>query len=329
MSDSDHQKYLRELRKRIRRVYRTADARGGDRISPGEEIRTIVTRHRRGLKSLPKDIELWFAFYDEATAFWFALWTMYFEKFMPAEGAESSAQPKDTLSICLMVLAGRVFQDLVCIREMIAGGFSVQANVVARSLVESIDVMHLLNSRPDIAEEFKNIETNEESSRFWHQYCSRDKIHKIVKARWLWFCEGDGDVAASFYEQRQDYLDITGMSVHPSFAASFTTFMDSSSDDAQNIFKTVMGSVSPMSKFAMHLILLRIFEYGILWVGPTIGMYRSGGEPGAKPTLYDNLSKGLSVMLSIVTSVGGGDEEKHPFFPEFETYWPRPGSMPK
>jgi hypothetical protein len=302
------------MRKRLRKVYRRAGTRGPDKISPGEELRGIVKRHRKTLKVIPNDIELWFAFFDEAVAFWFAVWGNYYEKV---------TGPSDKLQICLMALSGRVFQDMICIREMIAGGFSVQSNVVARSLIEGIDVMHLLNSRPELANEFQEIKENTESSKFWHKYCSRDKIHKIVKGRWLWFFKGDEKAATSFHQQRQDYLDLTGMSVHPSFGASFTTFMDSSKNQSNSIFDNAMGSISHMSKFTMHLIVLRVFEYGFLWSGPEISLYGNDDDPKSKAALHDNISKGLSAMISIVSATQG-ERDGDPFFPEFETYWPRP-----
>jgi hypothetical protein len=310
----DHSRYVAEVRKRIRKIYRQPDARGSDKISPGEEMREIVRRRRKTTKSIPNDIALWLVLLDEAIGFWFAVWGNYKEQ------VEKS--PAD-LSVCLMALAGRVFQDMVCIREMITGGFSVQANVVARSLVESIDVMHLLNSRPDLAERFKTVIDNQASSKFWHEHCSRDKIHKIVKSRWRWFCEEDEAAAAAFHDKREDYLDITGMSVHPGFGASLTTFMDSSASESESIFDIALGSVSHMSKFTMHLILWRVFEYGILWSGPKIGLYRSNKESEVHPFLHHVISKGLSVMASIV-KMADESKEGEPLYPEFMTYWPRP-----
>jgi hypothetical protein len=218
---------------------------------------------------------------------------------------------------------GASVSTMVCIREMITGGFSVQANVIARSLVESIDVMHLLNNRPDLAKRFKAVIDNLEASKFWHEHCSRDKIHKIIKARWVWFCKEDEAAATAFHAQREAYLDLTGMSVHPSFGASLTTFMDSSSSESENIFDIVMGSVSRMWKFTVHLTLLRVFEYGILWSGPKIGLYRSDKAPAEDSFLHHVISKGLSVMASIVR-MADESEEGEPLFPEFMTYWPRP-----
>jgi len=250
-----HDEYLNGVRKRVRKAYRIKGIHRSNQISPGEELRGIIARHRRTLRNVPSDIELWLVFLDEAIAFLFAIWGAYREQ------VQNSSQK---LSICLTTLSGRVFQDAICVRELVVGGFLVQSNVVTRSLIESIDVMHLLNSRPELAEEFINTEDNKRSSDFWHKYCSKNKIHRIVKERWLWFLKGDEDTAASFHEQRERYVDLMGMSSHPSFASSFSTFMDSvhaESDIAMN----AMGSISHMSKFTMHLILLRVFEYGILW----------------------------------------------------------------
>jgi hypothetical protein len=83
--------------------------------------------------------------------------------------------------MCLTALSGRVFQDMVCVREMIRAGFFVQSNVVTRSLIKAIDVMHLINARPELADAFRSVETNEDASKFWHTYCSREKMHKQIK----------------------------------------------------------------------------------------------------------------------------------------------------
>jgi hypothetical protein len=276
-------------------------------------MRSIVRRRRNGGRAIPDDIAIWLILFDEAVAFWFAIWGNY---------KEQISKPPTELSICLVALSGRVFQDMICVRELITGGFSVQANVVARSLIEAIDVMHLLNSRSELAHNFRSVNDNEGSSKFWHEYCSRDKIHKIVKSRWRWFLEDNEEVVTTFHAQREGYLDLTGMSVHPSFAASLTTFMDTDGEESESIFDTVVGSVSHMSKFTMHLILLRAFEYGILWSGPKIGLYKNEEKPAVDPFLHHVISKGLSVMASILRMA---DESKdgEPLFPEFKTYWPR------
>ncbi|WP_315807111.1 MULTISPECIES: hypothetical protein [unclassified Bradyrhizobium] len=318
MSAGETEPVLVELRKKIRRAYRSNDARGRDKSTPGEELRAIIRRKRKAIKGVPKELNVWLMFFDEAIAFWFAIWSNY---------KENISGPSSRQAICLMALSGRIFQDMLCLRELITGGFSVQANVIARSLIEAVDVMHLLNWNPELAERFRNIDTNEEASKFWHEHCSRDKIHKIVKARWLWFCGHDEDAASAFHSQRKDYVDITGMSVHPSFAASFTTFMDSYSSTEESIFDIVLGTTSPMSKFTMHLILLRIFEYGILWTGPKLGLYKAENKFDAvDPFLHNMLSKGLNVIASILRTVDNPGEP-NPFFPEFQTYWPRPNAI--
>jgi hypothetical protein len=313
VSEIDHDKYLREMRKRIRRVYAEKGKRGHNKISPGEDLRVIVKRHRKTLKALPSDIELWLALFDEVAAFWFAVWATYREQ---VEG------PSDKRIICLMALSGRVLQDILCIRELIVQGFFAQSNVVARSLIEAIDVMHLLNSRVELAKDFEQIKENVESSKFWHKYCSKGKIHRIVKERWCWFFNGDEGPASSFHSMRENYLDLVGMSTHPSFGASFAAFMDSSETEPTNMADNVMGSISHMSKFTIHLILLRVFEYGLLWSGPQIALYKSDDSPERKPMLHDHISKGLSALLSMVKMLGeklDGD----PFYPDFKTYWPR------
>jgi hypothetical protein len=123
---------------------------------------------------------------------------------------------------------------------------------------------------------------------------------------------------------REEYLDLMGMSAHPSFGASFASFMDSAEGHADSIVRNSMGSVSHMSKFTIHLILLRVFEYGLLWAGPEISLYKSTSAFEPEPFLHENLSKGLSVMLSIVRMI---DQipDKDPFYPDFQTYWPVPG----
>jgi hypothetical protein len=177
-SGIDRSLSLKEMRKLIRKAYRKKGIRRSTQLSPGEDLRAAVARYRRTLKEIPADIELWLALFDEALAFWLAVWARYRERI---------DSPSGNQLICLMTLSGRALQDMFCVRELITGGFFVQSNVVTRSLIETIDVMHLLNSRPELADEFKQIEENDRASEFWHRYCSRNKIHRIVKERWLWF----------------------------------------------------------------------------------------------------------------------------------------------
>ena len=319
MRKAHQHKYLLAMRKLIRKAYSEKGARHPNKVSPGEELRVSIARYRKTLKEMPQDIELWLALYDEAIAFWFAVWAAY---------RLQIGGPSDKRLVCLMALAGRVFQDMVCVRELIVGGFFVQSNVVTRSLIEAIDVMHLLNSKSELATEFEQIKENSVSSKFWHKYCSRDKISKIVKERWIWFFDGDEEPAHSFHALRDGYLDLMGMSAHPSFNASFVTFMDSTKGDSDSIAENAMGSISHMSKFTMHLILNRVFEYGFLWSGPEMSIYKSDVVSKPEPFLRENISKGLSVLLSIVQTTSEGSRGD-PLFPEFETYWRRESSDEK
>jgi hypothetical protein len=100
--------------------------------------------------------------------------------------------------------------------------------------------------------------------------------------------------------------------------------MDSAEGHTDSIARNAMGAVSHMSKFTIHLILLRVFEYGMLWAGPEISLYKGNNEFKPEPFVHENVSKGLSVMLSIVQMM---DQTlaKDPFYPDFQTYWPVPG----
>jgi len=212
---------LKEVQIRIRLTYwekkRVKSVKG--RLSFGEDLRRLVIRRRREPLVLTPEIQIWLAFFDEVIGFWLLTWGFYRDQL--------NKPPVPNQLVCLATLSGRVFQDLVCVREMIASGFFVQSNVVARSLIEAIDVMHLIQVEPRLADEFRAVETNDQASAFWHAHCSRNKIHKRILERWNWFfSEKEGHVAARFHAQREDYLDLIGMSAHPSFAASFSSFMD-------------------------------------------------------------------------------------------------------
>jgi hypothetical protein len=307
----------RLLRDRIRDTYwkKTKPKKGQARITFGEGLRRTIERRSRKPKLISSDINIWLMFFDEALGFWLLVWVLYRQ-------ALEKEKPVSKRSMCLTALSGRVFQDMVCVREMIRSGFFVQSNVVTRSLIEAIDVMHLINARPELADAFRSVETNEDASKFWHTYCSREKMHKQIKERWYWFFQKSAEMADTFHSRRNDYLDLLGMSAHPSFAASFSSFMDRPKGQRpQKIVYNAMGSVSQMSKFTMHLILLRVFEYGLLWVGPEANLYK--GVKGAKPPRFKKeLLRCLNIVFSIVYSV---DQDRGPnaFFPEFKTYWPR------
>lgn len=307
------------MRKRIRDVYwkKTKPKKGQLRYSFGEDLRRTVIRRKRKPNLISTDIKIWLALFDEVIGFWFLIWALYKEKM------EKERKPVSKRSMCLMALAGRVFQDMICVREIIESGFFVQSNVVTRSLIEAIDVLHLINMKPELADEFSSVETNEDASKFWHAYCSRDKIHKQVREKWLLFFEDSPDIADALHKRRSDYLDLLGMSAHPSFAASFSSFMDApEGQKPDSIAYNALGSVSQMSKFTMHLILLRVFEYGILWVGPEAKLYKSTGTTG--PTRHKKeILRCLNIIISIVMSVDQ-DQGPNALFPDFKTYWPRP-----
>lgn len=305
------------VKDRIRKIYRRQGERGQSKLSLGEEIRREVIKKRRAKpKKVPHDIELWLSFLDEMLGFWLFVWALYRQEV-------EEEKPSRVSSICLMTLAGRVFNDLVCVHDLISSGFFVQSNAIARSTIEEIDVMQLLNLEPDLAQNFRATEGNETAARFWHTYCSRNKIHRKVKERWIWLFKGEESSAEAFHKLRLNYLDLMGMSVHPSFSACFVTFMDTADGEpSDSIIDTAFGEVSKMSKFTIHLLLYRIFEYGFLWILPMVSSRKK--ENKIDKELYESVTKAFSVIFSIFTTV---DEDRglknDPFFPEFRTYWQR------
>jgi len=122
---------LRAVRKRIRASFwanfdkKTKKKEAKKTFS--EDLRkTIVVRRRKPTKT-PSDIQAWLAFLDEVIGFWFLTWAFYRERI------DNSKKPIPNQLVCLMTLAGRVFQDMICIRELTESGFFVQSNVVASS----------------------------------------------------------------------------------------------------------------------------------------------------------------------------------------------------
>lgn len=314
-----------EIRNGLRAAYwkrngKSNTKRPEKRLTLGEELRKLVLRRKKVQSAVPKEIKIWIAFYDEVIAFWLLVWMLYKDR------AFAAKKPVPNQFVCLMTLAGRVFQDLICVRDLISAGYFVQSNVVTRSLIETIDVMHLLQLDPSCANEFRTVKTNEEASSFWHKYCARNKIHKKIHQRWKWFFqEKDNEAASIFHSQREGYLDLMGMSAHPTFSASFSAFMDSPRGEQEmHIVYGAMGSVSHMSKFTMHLIFLRIFEYGMLWVGPDAGLYRGLAGTKLSRSKKKDISRYLSMVFSIVVAVNE-DRKPSALFPEFETYWVPPG----
>jgi hypothetical protein len=315
MSKRQENAYFKDLQRRIRKIYRPDGTRGRSRISFGEGIKRLIDKHKTRREPVPFDIQVWLIFFDEVIAFWLVIWAFYRERF------EDEPRPPSKLSICLMTLAGRAFQDMVCVRNLVESGFFVQSNVVTRSLIEAIDIMHILNMNPGVADEFCEVKTNDEATRFWHKYCSKNKIHKQIKERWSWFLEGQEDAVSSFHSMRLDYLDLIGMSSHPSFPSSYVTFMDKPKGRKfDSIARNALGGVSHMSKFTIHLILLRVFEYGILWSGPKASLYKGDGPAPPRSGLHENIQRGLSAVFSIVTTVD--IEGPNEIYPEFQTHWP-------
>src|SRR5262249_52540016 len=136
--------------------------------------------------------------------------------------------------------------------------------------------------------------------------------------------DGDSEMANKAHQQRDRYLDILGMSAHPSFPASFVTFMDSPKGiKVDSIAYNAFGAISQMSKFTVHLIAIRAFEYGILWVGTEANLYKGSKSSKRKSRTAKLISSTLSMVFSIVFTVDQ-DEGPNELFPEFDTYWPKP-----
>jgi hypothetical protein len=311
-ADSELSKLRRELRLQYRRISGRPDAK----ITAAEELIRLSREEKRERTVAPPDVIIWLTLYDE-----FLAWLLFLLGIYLGMTDDVDKHPNGDQLVCCAVLTGRIFQDSLAIRETITSGFDVAAKCLSRTVAESIDVLSLVHLDKEAAKIFRNVDNNERANLFWHKFCSREKIDRKIQDRWRRILSDQA--AAGYATWRKEYTDLVGMSVHPSFPAAVASILDSNNVyDNKNVLKNAFGYVSHMSRFTMHFIMKRIYEFGRLFVADyftersNLFDWKTLDDEVAKAHVQNGLKMLSWIMLDIERP-----ERKTVYFPEIRTYW--------
>jgi len=260
---------------------------------------------------------MWLLLYDEFLAWLMFLWGIYLEMIEgPAEHASRDQQ------VCCAVLTGRIFQDSLAVREIIVGGHDVAAKCVSRVVAETIDVLSLVHLDRQAAKLFRNVANNDQANSFWHKFCSRGKIDKKIREQWRRITISV-QAAEKYASWRTDYTNLIGMSIHPSFPAALAGVLDSNNVyDNDSVIKNGFGYVSHMSRFTMHFIMKRVYEFGLLFVPEYFTEMNDLCDWKAlkDKVAQTHVQEGLKTLSCIMSEIEK-PERQRVYFPEIPTYW--------
>lgn len=311
---------IQYLRTRLRKIYHDkATTKNRSRRTPGEQLKKLRSFNKKTRIAIPEDIQRWLCLYDECIAWSFSLWGFYLRVM------DKTDEPKKWRHsrVSCALLAGRLVQDLLAVRDLITAGFGGAAKTVARSASETIDLLSLMHLDPIASKNFRSVTNESQANAFWHSYCSKAKIDKALQKRRQELIDDD-DVRDVLESWRTMYSSLIAMSSHPSMPSVLGPILDSNplmSGD-QNVLHGALGQVSHMSRFTIHFLLLRLHEFAKLFVSD---YFSEKSELFDWTVVSDDFSKVyvrdavpvLSWMV-VMTSIGENDEL---FFPEFDTYW--------
>jgi hypothetical protein len=309
---------LLEIKNHLRAFYRSEVHHGRLKRTPGEFVREFKSLKYSTAKTLPTDVEIWLFLFDEYIAWTISLWTFYV---IDTKSIDSSSEHRHERISC-SVLSGRIVQDLLAVRELIVSGFDPAGRIIARNIAEHIDLLSLFHLDSSAAKEFRLVDDNEKANAFWHRYCAKGRIDKALK-RFRAKKQVAKDAAELFDFWREQYWDLIGLSVHPSLPGAVGGTLDGNrlTQNNDTLLDGVLGQVSHMSKFTVHFLILRLYEFVRFFVSD-YGTERS--EIFCRDNEDDLLKNhvvGTIPILSWIVAAIELPENKETFFPNFETFW--------
>jgi hypothetical protein len=190
---------------------------------PGLEIENLIRISRkRSSKQKLQHFDLWRAIYDEYCS-WVLSLASVINRAIINEQIDGDAAKKFYAVTCIVLW--RIVSDLMAIRTLCNTGFDTSAKPLVRVVIEYIDLIYLLNKKPELTEEFSSAEWNEEANAFWHKYLKSKKVRNHMISEWKAVFHSEVH-ARGFDEWLYGRHDVLGLATHPSFTGSwFATYV--------------------------------------------------------------------------------------------------------
>lgn len=131
-------------------------------------------------------------------------------------------------------LVSRACQDCRAILKLIDDGFTLQADTLLASYLETLEFAAALFIDSELAGQFVSAETPEESNAFWFRYIAKSKARNKIDALMKeFFVAASHDLDRDEYEQwRSEHRRILGSSKHPNYVSVFVPLFENFPEDS-------------------------------------------------------------------------------------------------
>lgn len=276
---------------------------------PGLSMRLVAKEAARLNRAHAiQTLDVWLELFDECVAWLVSLHYVLH----PTKKNESALDGSQKALFCLVA---RIIVDLMAVRSLCLAGFDVSAKALLRSISEHLETAILICIEPDLANEFVETETREQSNHFWHKHLAKGKARQKIQSYWNEVLK-DSDSAASISEFRNHHMDVTGMALHPSILAGYFSILPIGADDSPDAeWPLIFGRKARISERTLASAITMIFEFILLCDHiPFESRPRNNLHiPFDKENeLHVHVKHGRLTLTSIILRAFGGGEDRFP-----------------
>lgn len=130
-------------------------------------------------------------------------------------------EKRDRVQQAIASLGFQSASHVACILELVEMGFDVQARIVARSLLEALDLLQLSLLRPEVASEYVSCASEDEATSFWYRHVARGRISRPIRQQFVGI-----DGMSDWFEWREKETRVMGWAVHPSHMSGMASVLE-------------------------------------------------------------------------------------------------------
>jgi hypothetical protein len=179
------------------------------------------------------------------------LWFNCFSALIPQYVRVCAGKTDADLFRCLSALGMKLVQDSIVTRDLIRGGYDVQARNLLRSINEHVNTIYYICIVPNVCGEFMLTQDEESANTFWYKHIR--KARKVIDAKVKQILNVE-----NFSHYRDDCQKILSTAHHPSYWAACNCFITPHKGD--NMLYYICGIPSDNSFFTGRLLFYMLAE---------------------------------------------------------------------
>ncbi|HAL06847.1 MAG TPA: hypothetical protein DCP26_05770 [Brevundimonas sp.] len=126
----------------------------------------------------------------------------------------------------ILSLGAQVSSHVVAVLRLVQSGLDVQARIIARSCIETADLMVACQVDDKLAAKFVGCETAEEANKFWHSEISKGRLEKSIRGYFELKFPALSETRLQFASWRADEVRVMGWAVHPSHMSGVASLLE-------------------------------------------------------------------------------------------------------